>query len=528
MNLSFFHHHLRKTAVGGAILDLLRIPVSLLSAAWLADIVLSATAGDTKAVLAGGVRLALLLVGYQLLEALGRMYLERGRARARQRCRQELYRRFLSKPLSALYSDDRGQWKECLTDDFDMACDRILSVFPGICTGLLTAAAYFVYIGRGSLLMAGLLALISLIQLIPPLLVKGYFEKNYQDTRDIEARLTDLTVEAHHGFAVLKLYQLKEWYLEKLKKLHRAYQKIGSTGIYTSTAEGVLNDFVAMVLKYGACALAGILALRQVVSLDAGVEAIALSGSFFAAVNTVFSSITRLAVTKQARKRLADCMADIPEEETGAIENTQIQLQDISLSFADRKLFDHVRMCFPKEGICLIRGANGAGKSTLFRLMAGLIHADEGEVRLGDVPPDALSDAVFVRDLFYLPQEDAAFAFPPRMFYEMADETAVERVMELAHRFGLEDRQLEETNIRDLSGGERKKVFLALAFAANPKILLLDEPTNALDEDSKRLLLSELQKRKGLTLIISHDPALNALPAQRYSIGKGGIAYAQS
>ena len=83
MNLSFFHHHLRKTAVGGAILDLLRIPVSLLSAAWLADIVLSATAGDTKAVLAGGVRLALLLVGYQLLEAVGRIYLERGRTQAR-------------------------------------------------------------------------------------------------------------------------------------------------------------------------------------------------------------------------------------------------------------------------------------------------------------------------------------------------------------------------------------------------------------------------------------------------------------
>ena len=98
----------------------------------------------------------------------------------------------------------------------------------------------------------------------------------------------------------MKLYDLKNWYIEKLEKIHKSYEKIGNSGIYSNTAENMLNEFVSMALKYGTYALVGLLALKGVVALDTGVEAIALSGSFFAAVQTVFSSITRFAVTKEA------------------------------------------------------------------------------------------------------------------------------------------------------------------------------------------------------------------------------------
>ena len=148
---------------------------------------------------------------------------------------------------------------------------------------------------------------------------------------------------------------------------------------------------------------------------------------------------------------------------------------------------------------------NGAGKSTLLKLTVGLLRADEGDVRVGGAVPETISADSFPHGLFYLPQEDAALAVCPREFYGMVCGADVSAVMQLARAFGLDDAQLDGTNINTLSGGERKKVFLALALAAEPTILLMDEPTNSLDAASKTLLLSELKKRRGLSLIVTHD-----------------------
>ena len=93
----------------------------------------------------------------------------------------------------------------------------------------------------------------------------------------------------------------------------------------------------------------------------------------------------------------------------------------------------------------------------------------------------------------------------------------------MAKIFGLTDKQLGDTKISELSGGERKKVFLALALTINPILMLLDEPTNSLDEVGKNLLMDELKKREGLTLIITHDPIFDAISDCTYFIDEGKI-----
>ena len=91
----------------------------------------------------------------------------------------------------------------------------------------------------------------------------------------------------------------------------------------------------------------------------------------------------------------------------------------------------------------------------------------------------------------------------------------VSAVMQLARAFGLGDAQLDGTNINTLSGGERKKVFLALALAA--------EPTNSLDAASKTLLLSELKKRRGLSLIVTHDSIFDDVCDRVYFAERGTV-----
>ena len=87
----------------------------------------------------------------------------------------------------------------------------------------------------------------------------------------------------------------------------------------------------------------------------------------------------------------------------------------------------------------------------------------------------------------------------------------ISNVIETAFSLGLTQTQLNERNINELSGGERKKVFISLALTLNPEILLLDEPTNSLDENGKNILVEEIKKRKGSTFIITHDTCFDLI-----------------
>ena len=222
---------------------------------------------------------------------------------------------------------------------------------------------------------------ISVMQIIPPLVIKKFFERNYNDTRDIEAKLTNLTLEAHYGFATIKLYKLKKWYLDKLAILHKKYLKVGNNGIFTGTAQSTLTAFVSMILKYGTYAVIGIFLLYHIIKLDVGVKAISLSGGFFLAVSTVCHSFTEFAVIKKAEQRLKGWFTENNIQEKP--NDRTVSLSDVSIAFEDRSIFNHVEMSFPPKGICVIKGANGAGKSMLFRLIAGLVQANSGQAFVG-------------------------------------------------------------------------------------------------------------------------------------------------
>ena len=344
---------------------------------------------------------------------------------------------------------------------------------------------------------------------------------NYDDCRKIEAQITDFTISAYRGFSVIKLYQLKDWWLQKLAVYHKEYAKIGNRSIYTNTAENVLNDTISMILKYGTYFLTGIFILLKQTDISLGVQAIALSGSLFSGVISIFSTIPHLAVAKKAEARLSGWVNKKP---VSAPENlNEILFSDVTKSIAEKTVLQNMTVSFAKNHIHIIKGANGSGKTTLFRLITGLLDCETGTIRIGNARPIDFSDAVFPEKLFYLPQEDADFPFTPCTLFEFADPKLFSDTLSIAKIFRLTEKQLYETNINELSGGERKKVHLSLAFASNPEWLLLDEPTNSLDAESKTVLLSLLKQRTGGTLLITHDPLFDKSGNYFYTFSKGAL-----
>ena len=94
-----------------------------------------------------------------------------------------------------------------------------------------------------------------------------------------------------------------------------------------------------------------------------------------------------------------------------------------------------------------------------------------------------------------------------------------------AEKFGLTRQQMTDISIKDLSGGERKKVYIALAMVLNSKVLLMDEPTNSLDAQSKEKLVQMLRDRNGTTVIITHDDVFDYIADDIYQIKEGVIQH---
>jgi ATPase subunit of ABC transporter with duplicated ATPase domains len=138
-------------------------------------------------------------------------------------------------------------------------------------------------------------------------------------------------------------------------------------------------------------------------------------------------------------------------------------------------------------------GANGAGKTTLLRLIAGEVSPTAGTIDVhSDLPPRLV------------PQEVDEVAPDVHAFAADWDGASVR----LRRRLDLDVDDLDPAVGRGwsaLSPGLRKRWQVAAAIAEQPDVLLLDEPTNHLDTGSRELLLSELERFRGLGLIVSHD-----------------------
>ena len=67
----------------------------------------------------------------------------------------------------------------------------------------------------------------SLIQLIPPMIVKKYMQINYDQCEEVEAEITDHIIELVNGFEIIKMYDLKEWWQQKMSRYHKKYIRVG-------------------------------------------------------------------------------------------------------------------------------------------------------------------------------------------------------------------------------------------------------------------------------------------------------------
>ena len=190
--------------------------------------------------------------------------------------------------------------------------------------------------------------------------------------------------------------------------------------------------------------------------------------------------------------------------------------EHLAKSYKSRQVVSDVSLTVNSNEIVGLLGPNGAGKTTTFYMVVGLVRHDQGTIRIDDEDISLLPmHNRAQRGIGYLPQEASIFR-RLSVYENLMAVLEIRQDLNAQQRRARADELIEEFNIghirdnlgQSLSGGERRRVEIARALAANPKFILLDEPFAGVDPISVidiKKIIKDLRNRGLGVLITDHN-----------------------
>ncbi|MDQ0745474.1 ATP-binding cassette subfamily F protein uup [Clavibacter sp. B3I6] len=200
-----------------------------------------------------------------------------------------------------------------------------------------------------------------------------------------------------------------------------------------------------------------------------------------------------------------------------------VDLLGVSVSYGDRQILKDVEWRIAPGERTGILGVNGAGKSTLLSLVAGTLQPTTGKVKRGKT----IKVAVLTQQLDELKDvlEDRVSTVIGRQRTTYVAGGKEMTPGQLLERLGFTSAQLS-TPVKDLSGGQKRRLQLLLIVLDEPNVLILDEPTNDLDTDMLAAMEDLLDSFPGTLLVVSHDRyLLERVTDQQYAVMNGNLRH---
>lgn len=349
--------------------------------------------------------------------------------------------------------------------------------------------------------------------------------------------LGDTFLENLQGLTTTKIYQADGFKHQEMNQQSEHFRRITMKVLTMQLNSIAIMDLIA----YGGAALGAILAVTQFragrVDLAGCIMIMLLAADFFLPMR-LLGSYFHIAMNGMAASDKIFRLLDLPEPE----QKTQCVPQDPSICMEQvcfsyqpgREVLHAVNMEFPQGSFTALVGESGCGKSTIAGILMGRNKHYAGQVLVGDVPMDQLSEQSLNQNITYISHQSYLFKGTVRenllLAAPQAEESALWQVLEqvrladfLRSGQGLDTPVAEQGS--NLSGGQRQRLALARALLHDSPVYLFDEATSNIDVESENdimALIHALAKKKTV-ILISHR-LVNAAGADRiYVMEKGRV-----
>ena len=214
-----------------------------------------------------------------------------------------------------------------------------------------------------------------------------------------------------------------------------------------------------------------------------------------------------------------------------------VAFEHVSLAFDDHVVLREISFSIPAGSMRILLGASGTGKSIVLKLMLGLLRPDSGTIVVNGQSIGDMSERDLMRaraDIGMLFQENALFdslTVAENVGYRLYEETDMpndqvrRRIEEVLDFIGM--KEFIDRMPAELSGGQRRRVAIARAMAARPKLLLFDDPTSGLDPITATTVDDEIVKLRDMhhatSVVVTHQIRDAFYVAAHEAVGDNGL-----
>jgi len=203
--------------------------------------------------------------------------------------------------------------------------------------------------------------------------------------------------------------------------------------------------------------------------------------------------------SREARNSLEKQSLDISSVTTRLGKKT-IEVNNIYKKYGDRELINDFSYIFLRDDRIGIIGSNGCGKSTLLKIITGLLEPDSGTIEIGDT----VKMGFFMQENEILNENINVLEHVKNIGEFVTTASGLISASQMCEKF-LFTPIMQWTPISNLSGGEKRRLYLLNVLMEAPNVIILDEPTNDLDIETLEILEDYLDNFAGIVITVSHD-----------------------
>lgn len=346
--------------------------------------------------------------------------------------------------------------------------------------------------------------------------------------------LGDTFLENLQGLTTLKIYKSDKFKNDEMNVEAEKFRKITMKVLTMQLNSITIMDLIA----YGGAAVGMILAVTQFASGNIDVSGclfiILLSADFFIPMRQL-GSFFHIAMNGMAASDKIFNLLDIDEEiyaNEKITDNTDIECKNLRFAYdKSREILHGVNMSLKKGSFTAIVGKSGCGKSTVASILTGKNKGFSGEVTIGGIPINSVSEESLMKSITYIGHNSYIFKGTIRENLLMAGNATEERLWQVLEQVNLADFLKSENGLdtfinekaSNISGGQRQRLALARALLHNSEIYIFDEATSNIDVESENDIMEQIVKlAKDKTVILISHRLANVVNADNIYVMQDG------